>query len=78
MACQGFYERVSGIEPPSLPWQGSVIATIRHPQRTKFPGNFYVAETFKFCKQNLFRLAMVPWAGHAPATSSFSETRSTT
>lgn len=24
-------ERVSGIEPPSLPWQGSIIATIRHP-----------------------------------------------
>ena len=24
-------ERVSGVEPPSLPWQGSVIAVIRHP-----------------------------------------------
>ena len=24
-------ERVSGVEPPSLPWQGSIIAVIRHP-----------------------------------------------
>ncbi len=25
-------ERVSGIEPPFLPWQGGVITIIRHPQ----------------------------------------------
>ena len=25
-------ERVSGIEPPSLPWQGSIITVIRHPR----------------------------------------------
>ena len=24
-------ERVRGVEPPSLPWQGSVIAVILHP-----------------------------------------------
>ena len=29
--CQDFYERVMGVEPTLLPWQGSVIATIRHP-----------------------------------------------
>ena len=29
-------ERVSGIGPPSLPWQGSIIATIRHPQFANF------------------------------------------
>ena len=25
------YERVTGIEPVSLPWQGNIIATIRYP-----------------------------------------------
>ena len=25
-------ERVSGVEPPSYPWQGHIITTIRHPQ----------------------------------------------
>ena len=24
-------ERVSGVEPPSHPWQGRIITTIRHP-----------------------------------------------
>ena len=25
------YERVSGIEPPSQPWEGHIITTIRYP-----------------------------------------------
>ena len=29
-------ERASGIEPPSRPWQGRVIATIPRPQRYLF------------------------------------------
>ena len=26
-------ERVSGIEPPSHPWQGRIITVIQHPQK---------------------------------------------
>ena len=33
-----FYERVSGIEPPFLPWQGGVITIIRHSQFLIFVG----------------------------------------
>ena len=34
-------ERVKGIEPSSLPWQGNVIATILHPQTKLLPFYFY-------------------------------------
>lgn len=27
-----YVERVTGVEPVSLPWQGSIIATIRYPR----------------------------------------------
>lgn len=32
-------ERITGIEPVFYPWQGYVIATIRHPH---FLSNFYL------------------------------------
>ncbi len=50
-------ERVSGIEPPSRPWQGRIIATIPHPQRANLQGKFYVAETFNF-QMKLLRFAL--------------------
>ena len=31
-----FSERVSGVEPPSHPWQGRIITTIRHPPTLRF------------------------------------------
>ena len=33
-------ERVKGVGPSSQPWEGYIIAVIRHPQRTKFALQF--------------------------------------
>jgi hypothetical protein len=47
-------ERVRGVEPPSLPWQGSVIAVILHPQFCAGARNR--TESFAFSEQRAHQL----------------------
>lgn len=43
-------KRVSGIEPPSLPWQGSVITTILHPLKwCRDPDLHWGHQVFQTC-----------------------------
>ena len=70
---QGKAERVSGVEPPLLPWQGSVITTIRHPPAPAVAG--FEGQSPQNASEDWI---FVPWARLALATLAFSELCSTT
>ena len=63
-----------GIEPTSYPWQGHIIATIRHPQNKLVPRVRIELTTSSFSEKRstteLPRLICVDGAGLEPATSS--------
>ena len=44
-------ERVSGVEPPSHPWQGRIMTTIRHPQLFCVPRKGIEPSTTAFSEQ---------------------------
>ncbi len=46
-------ERVGGIEPPSRPWQGRIIATIRYPQYFKYNQMYKYYKVFIFFRQDV-------------------------
>jgi hypothetical protein len=59
-------ERVKGVEPSSQPWQGCIMAVIRHPRLAR------VSHAKRDTRTS------VPWARIELATPSFSEKCSTT
>ena len=69
-------ERVSGIEPPSLPWQGNIITVIRHPpislSYVPWVGNAPTASAFSELRSTseLPRHVFVGDIGLEPITSS--------